>query len=82
METRFATESPPDLDFGGSWARFLEVLGWILGGVEEDFRRFWFVFGLFRKGFEFSFFTKQHEAPDTTRGNRTLTTNKRASRSY
>ena len=27
METRFATESPPDLDFGTSWARFGEVLG-------------------------------------------------------
>ena len=36
---------------------------------------------MFRKGLEFSFFTNLHEAPDTTRGNRTLTTNKRASRS-
>ena len=24
METRFPTESPPDLDFGASWARFWE----------------------------------------------------------
>ena len=27
METRFPAESPPDLDFGASWARFWEVLG-------------------------------------------------------
>ena len=82
IEKRFPAESPPDLDFGASWARFWEVLGSIFGGVEVDFSRIWDCFGLFRKGFECSFFTKQHEVPDTTRDNRTLTTNKRASRSY
>ena len=44
-ETRSFSGPPPNLDFGGSWARFWEVLASILGGVEvdffEDFRNVW-----------------------------------------
>ena len=39
IEKRFPAESPPDLDFGVSWARFWEVLGSILGGAEVDFSK-------------------------------------------
>ena len=69
--------------------RFWSVLGSILGGFGIDFGGcrggfflgFWGVFNCFGRVSRALFFTKQHEAPDMTRDNRTLTTNKRASRS-
>ena len=64
------------LDFWRFWDGFWEVLRKIF----EDFGVCLGCFG--RVSSLVFFFTKQHEAPDTTRGNRTLTTNKRASRSY
>ena len=46
METRFPTESPPDLDFGASWARFWEVLGSIFGAFSEKFAEHWGAFAI------------------------------------
>ena len=46
METRFPTESPPDLDFGASWDRFWEVLGSIFGAFSEKFGEHWGAFAI------------------------------------
>ena len=46
METRFPTESPPDLDFGASWARFWEVLGSIFEAFSDNFAEHWGAFAI------------------------------------